>query len=127
LSVHAAPIVILAFVAAVPGCIPSDCPTTWEAAQERGFLDALPDDYVVADAVVARYVPSPDLAYRGYDLDVTARMDDEDQRLLFLRVSEPIAGIAPRDRVLVIAREEGADGIVIVPGSCPPLQRLPDD
>jgi hypothetical protein len=117
-------IAIILVVAAIPGC-GTACPSTWGAAKNPEFLDTLPDRYVVADAVVARYVPSPDLSARGYDLDVRESLEGGDETLLFLRVEAPIAGVSGGDRVLVIARREEGSRLTIVPGICPPLRRLP--
>ncbi|HEU5325654.1 MAG TPA: hypothetical protein VFV59_07210 [Candidatus Limnocylindria bacterium] len=97
------------------------CPNSVEAARAV----TLGDNAFVATGYVIRFVPSPDEAFRGYDLDVTRVFTGPAFRDVgFLRIEDEIAGMSQGDPVLVVA-ERTDKARVFVPGPCPPLVRVP--
>lgn len=107
------------------GCAPSVCPTGPAQAASAEF-SGIREDTVVALGLVIRYVDSPDLDSRGYDLDLLQTLRGEvSPEGTFLRVPAAIAGIRRGQAVMLIA--EPAGGTVVVPGICVPLVPVADD
>lgn len=99
------------------------CPNSVEV----GRAVTLGDDTFLAAGYVIRYVPSPDQAFRGYDLDITRTFTGRAFRdVAFLRIEDEIAGMSQGQPVLVVAkRTEKAR--VFSPGPCPPLVPVPPE
>jgi hypothetical protein len=92
------------------------CPATVDEAAEMDF-----DDAIVGGGYAIRFVPSPQLRFRGYDVNLTRPVSDRAMLdTYFLRVEDEIPGIAAGDPVLFIgARTDRAH--TLVAGACPPL------
>jgi hypothetical protein len=100
------------------------CPTSVEAARSDAVLDAT-GTTLVAVARVARFVPSPDVRYRGYDLDVRrVVVGDAPESVMFLRVPDPVSGIQRGSPVLVVAVQDRQRPELLAAGPCPPLQTM---
>lgn len=100
------------------------CPTSVEAARSDAVLDATKTT-LVAVARVIRFVPSPDVRYRGYDLDLRrALVGNPSESVLFLRVPNPIDGIQRGSQVLVLAVMDGQQPLLLTAGPCTALQSI---
>jgi hypothetical protein len=113
---------ILLVVVGVSGCTLLDpaCPRTPADADAEEF-EARSADTNVFTGYVIRYVDSPDLDARGYDLNVRRwLLGRPSPEGTFLRVTEPLPGIGPGDPVLIVA-EPGPREPLLVAGRCPPL------
>jgi hypothetical protein len=74
-----------------------------------------------------RYVASPELDARGYDLDIERTIRGETSTGgTFLQTAGEVHGIRPGMSVIVVA-EPGPNERVIVQGTCVPLRPIPDD
>lgn len=81
----------------------------------------LPDNTFVGAGYVIRFVPSPDEAFRGYDLNITRTFTGRAFRdVRLLRIEDEIPGMSQGDPVLVVA-ERTDNPRVFAPGHCPPL------
>lgn len=112
-------------VIAVQGsaCNQLACPATLAAARDPDFVDSLPPQTVVGIARVQRFVDSPHLHARGYDLGfLTVDMGDPSPVVTFLRV-ERTPTIDSGDRVLVVARQESEH--TLFPVGCPLVELAP--
>ena len=111
----------MALVAWLPACdlaadVTSRCPLTVDEAAETDWGDA-----VVGGGYAIRFVPSPQLRFRGYDVNLTRPVSDRAMLdTYFLRVEDEIPGIAAGDPVLLVgARTDRAH--TLVAGACPAL------
>jgi len=96
------------------------CPETVEEAED-GTFSALGDDTYVAIGRVIRYVPSPVLDSRGYDLSIDRTLHGKASvGGTFLRVVNEIANIQAGQAVIVVAAP-GSNQRFIVQGPCIPL------
>jgi hypothetical protein len=128
-----APILVGLFaVSIVGGCdLFSTCPTSVDAAGERG-VPGQKESTFIAVARVVRFVPSPAVSSRGYDLDVRrVLLGGSAEPIQGLRVADPIESVDRGSAVLVLAEEMGAladetGGLpkVLIPGRCQPLQAI---
>jgi hypothetical protein len=85
----------------------STCPTSVDAALERG-VPGQNEEIFIAIARVVRFVPSPTVSSRGYDLDVRRVLrGGPAEPTQGLRVSDSIEGIDRGSAVLVLAEEIG--------------------
>jgi hypothetical protein len=95
-----------------------------EAARSEAVLN-VSGTTLVALARVIRFVSSPDISYRGYDLDLRrAVAGDRSESVLFLRVPNPIAGIQRGSPVLVLAVMDGMRPQLLTEGRCSALQPI---
>lgn len=95
-----------------------------EAARSDALLDATKTT-LVAIARVSRFVPSPDVTYRGYDLDLRrVVVGDPVEPVMFLRVRNEIGDIQRGSPVLVLAVVDRQRPQVLTAGPCPPLQTI---
>lgn len=105
-----------------PGCmLPGTCPTTPNEAA-TGEFTAIGDDTLILLGFAIRYVPSPQLESRGYDINVVSWVPgrgEPDPEGTFLRIANEVPGIEPGDAVMLVA--EPGPGTVVVPGVCVPL------
>lgn len=107
----------LAFLVWISGCdLASRCPRTVDEAAETDWGDA-----IVGGGYAIRFVPSPQLGSRGYDVNLTRPVSDRAMLdTYFLRVEDEIPGIAAGDPVVLIgARTDRAH--TVVGGVCPAL------
>ena len=97
------------------------CPSSVEEASDMAFAD----DIFVGAGHVIRFVPSPDEAFRGYDLDISQMFTGSALRdVAFLRINEEIPGMSQGDAVLLVARRTD-EPRVFTPGPCLPLVPVP--
>jgi hypothetical protein len=99
------------------------CPSTFEEAQAGNFDESM---FVGAGHVV-RFVPSPDREYRGYDINITRPLTPGApfMDVGFLRIDDPVPGIAPGDTVLLVAKRTERNHRLFTPGPCVPLVGIP--
>jgi hypothetical protein len=77
---------------------------------------------LVAVARVIRFVPSPDVVFRGYDLDLRrALVGGPVDSGVFLRMPNEIKGIQRGSPVLVVADISGQQQQLLTAGTCQPL------
>jgi hypothetical protein len=101
----------------------ADCPSTFDDARTGNPPTA---EGFVATGIVARYVNSPELEFRGYDVNVVRHHGGPfHPGTAFVRLPAPLAGISPGDAVLVLGERVG-DGALILARDCPVLQRIED-
>jgi hypothetical protein len=114
-------------VATASGCETADvCPLTPDSV-ETGTFTGLGEDTVVFTGYAIRYVDSPDVEFRGYDLNVVRFLKGRaSPEGTFLRVASEVAGIRGGQPVMMIGEPVGT-GLVIVPGTCVPLVPITDD
>ncbi|HET8776712.1 MAG TPA: hypothetical protein VFN76_03525 [Candidatus Limnocylindria bacterium] len=119
------------FVAACAGPVevprrtdePVVCPSSVEDATAMTF----PDDTFVGAGYVIRFVPSPDEAFRGYDLNITRTFTGRPfMDVRFLRIHDEIPGLSQGEPVLVVARRT-ENPRVFTPDACAPLIRVSAD
>lgn len=118
---------IAAFTTAVAcsGCGPSVCPTSPDQVASRDW-SGIGEDTIVAVGHVIRYVDSPELDSRGYDLDLLETLHGElSPEGTFLRVPATVPGIRAGQSVMVIA--EPGPRTVVIAGVCVPLTPISDD
>ena len=103
------------------GCETADvCPLTPDSVETEAFT-GLGEDTVVLTGYAIRYVDSPDVEFRGYDLNVVRFLKGRaSPEGTFLRVAREVAGIAGGQPVMIIGEPVGT-GLVIEPGTCVPL------
>ena len=103
------------------GCDVADvCPLTSESVETESFT-GLGEDTVVLTGYVIRYVDSPDVEFRGYELNVVRFLKGRaSPEGTFLRVAREVAGISGGQPVMIIGDPIGR-GVVIEPGVCVPL------
>lgn len=107
------------------GCAPSVCPIGPDQVASTEF-SGIREDTIVALGFVIRYVASPELDSRGYDLNLLHTLRGEvSPEGTFLRVSAALDGIGRGQAVMLIA--EPAGGTVVVPGICVPLVPIAED
>ena len=83
-------------------------------------------EIVLATGALIRFVPSPRLDFRGYDVNLMTRNGKTYHETLFLRTAERIAGVREGEYVLVVA--EATDrSLVVVPGRCPALVPITEE
>ena len=113
--------VVTIAVAFASGCETADvCPLTPESVETETFA-GLGEDTVVLTGHVIRYVDSPDLEFRGYELNVVRFLKGRaSPEGTFLRVAAEVAGIREGQPVMIIGDAVGR-GVVIEPGPCVPL------
>ena len=99
------------------------CPVSMRGAMEPEFLASLDDDVVVAAGLVQRYVDSPDVVARGYDLAIQTRIRGDVPQIAFMTVDAPIDNLDPGDRVLIVGRQL-TPRERLNPADCVPLQRI---
>jgi len=104
--------------------VAAPCPGSFEDAQATNF-DA--GTFVGAGRVI-RFVPSPDREYRGYDINITRPLTPGApfMDVGFLRIDDPVPGIAPGDAVLLVAERAERNNRLFTPGSCVPLVGIPE-
>lgn len=103
---------------------PTACPTSVEAARSDAVLDATKTTLVAVGRVI-RFVPSPDVTYRGYDLDLRrVLVGDPSDLVMFLRVRNPIGDTQRGSPVLVVAAMDRQRPQLLTVGPCPALQRI---
>ena len=117
----------MAFLAWLSGCelaadVASRCPLTVDEAAETEWGDA-----IVGGGYAIRFVPSPQLRFRGYDVNLTRPVSDRAMLdTYFLRAEGEIPGIAAGDPVVLIgARTDRAH--TVVAGACPALTVTTDE
>ncbi len=97
------------------------CPSSVEEASNMAFAD----DIFVGAGHVIRFVPSPDEAFRGYDLDISHIFTGSALRdVAFLRIHDEIRGMSQGDPILLVARRTERPR-VFTPGPCVPLVPVP--
>ena len=123
---RAAAVVTIA-VATASGCATADvCPLTPESVETEAFT-GLGEDTVVFTGYVIRYLDSPDVEFRGYDVNVVRFLKGRaSPEGTFLRVAREVAGIRGGQPVMIIGDPVGA-GVVIEPGPCVPLIPISDE
>jgi hypothetical protein len=99
------------------------CPQTLAQA-EAGDFDARAESTLVATGVAIRFVPSPELESRGYDLAVDRLLwGNRPEVSTFLRVPNEIVDVRPGAPVLIVA-EPTEKGWVITQGTCVALRPI---
>ncbi|HEX2766138.1 MAG TPA: hypothetical protein VHR55_05845 [Candidatus Limnocylindria bacterium] len=100
------------------------CPSSFEEAQAGSFDESM---FVGAGHVI-RFVPSPDREYRGYDINITRPLTPGApfMDVGFLRIDDPLPGIAPGDAVLLVAARTERNHRLFTPGPCVPLVGIPE-
>lgn len=103
---------------------PAPCPSSFEDAQAANFDEST---FVGAGRVI-RFVPSPDREYRGYDINITRPLTPGApfMDVGFLRIDDPVPGIAPGDPVLLVAERTERNNRLFTPGPCVPLVVIPE-
>ncbi len=119
---ESSPLLVTMVIAAAfvtTACVVPPCPTS--PADAASAASALEADSVVAVARVARFVPSPVVESRGYDLDVRRWLVGDGRAETFLRGDE-VVDVDRGAPVLVTARwtHDGA----LSPGTCPALVQI---
>jgi hypothetical protein len=80
---------------------------------------------LIAVGRVIRFVPSPTLSYRGYDVSLRRVFAGEPvDSILFLRAPDQISGIRRLSPVLILAEIDGSAPQLLTPGRCQPLQGI---
>lgn len=122
---------LLTACAVAPNPSPSDmtpagvpCPSSVEEAQAGNFDESM---FLGAGHVI-RFVPSPDREYRGYDINITRPLTPGApfMDVGFLRIDDPLPGIAPGDPVLLVAERTERNHRLFTPGPCVPLVGIPE-
>lgn len=122
---------LLTACAGGPDLPPSDmtpadvsCPSSFEEAQAGSFDEST---FVGAGHVI-RFVPSPEREFRGYDINITRPLTRGApfMDVGFLRIDDPVPGIAPGDPVLLVAERTERNHRLFTPGSCVPLIGIPE-
>lgn len=95
------------------------CPSSFEEAQAGNFDESM---FVGAGHVI-RFVPSRDREYRGYDINITRPLTPGApfMDVGFLRIQDPVPGIAPGDTVLLVAERTERNNRLFTPSPCVPL------
>lgn len=107
------------------GCAPSVCPTAPGEVAAAEF-SAIGDETIVAVGQVIRYVDSPELESRGYDIgNVRPLRGELSPHGVFLRVDHEVPGIRGGQPVMLIA--EPGPRTVVLPGVCVPLVPIGED
>jgi hypothetical protein len=102
------------------------CPTTLAQA-EAGEFEARTASTLVATGRAIRYVPSPELESRGYDLEVRRLLwGTRPEVSTFLRVANEIEDVRPGSAVLIVA-EPTNRAWVIKQGTCVALRPIEED
>jgi len=103
------------------------CPRDVEQLQDPALRASIGGSFVAGTAIVNRYVDSPDVQYRGYDLEITSRVAGlaEADQVMFAMAEAPIPGIEPGDEVLVVGRR-GPRVAEIQSAGCPVLAPVAD-
>lgn len=119
--------VMTILVVAASGCATADvCPLTPDSVGSETFI-GLGEDTVVLTGYAIRYVDSPDVEFRGYDLNVVRFLKGRaSPEGTFLRVAREVAGIRGGQPVMIIGDPVGR-GVVIEPGACVPLIPISDE
>jgi len=95
-----------------------------ETARSDALLDATKATFVGV-ARVMRFVPSPDLSFRGYDLDLRrVVVGDPVDPVMFLRVRNQRSDIHRGSPVMVLAVMDKQKPQLLTVGPCPPLQAI---
>lgn len=126
-------LLMAALTACVAGIDPSprgmtpagvSCPRNFDEAQAGDFDDSM---FVGAGHVI-RFVSSGDDDYRGYDINITRPLTSGAPFMDtgFLRIDNPVPGIAPGDPVLLVAERTEKNHRLFTPGPCVPLVGIPE-
>jgi hypothetical protein len=100
------------------------CPVSVDAPLSRG-IPGETEATLIAVGRVIRYVPSPTLSYRGYDVSLRRIFaGDPVESILFLRAPDQIPGIRRLSPVLVVAEIDGTEPQLLTAGRCQPLQGI---
>lgn len=101
------------------------CPGSFDEARS-GTSESIGDDTFIATGTVARFVDSPDIEFRGYEVAI-ARHDGPVfvEGVAFVRLPAPVPGIGQGQPVLVLGERTQRQNLIL-PGECPPLQPIED-
>lgn len=116
---------ILVIAGLLSGCgLFTTCPTSVDAALTQG-VPGQTEATLIAVGRVIRFVPSPSVSHRGYDLELRrVLVGDLAESVIGLRVPNEITGIRRLAPVLVLAEIGGTDPQLVTPGRCQPLQSI---
>lgn len=125
--IHRAAAVVTIVLATASGCETAGvCPLTPDSVHTETFT-GLGEDTVVFTGHVIRFVDSPDIEFRGYDVNVVRFLKGRaSPEGTFLRVAREVAGIRGGQPVMIIGDPVGR-GVVIEPGTCVPLIPISDE
>lgn len=117
---------ILALASILAACqVGGGCPQSVEEA--LASATAADGDGFIAVGRVARFVNSPDVSSRGYDLDIwRGLVGSPSSQGTFLVIEEEVRGIGQGDPVLVVG-QVGVNERTIRPGRCEPLVRITEE
>lgn len=113
-------LVVLATI--VAGCTAGGCPSDVQELRDPSLKQRIGPDLVAGTAVVHRFVDTPDLEFRGYDISITSAvvgLEDADQ-VMFVAVQNPLPAVDLGDDVLVVG-SRGPKPNEIRPAGCPVL------
>jgi hypothetical protein len=100
------------------------CPTSVDSALSRR-VPGQNEATLIAVGRVIRFVPSPSVSHRGYDLSLRrVFVGDPVESVIGLRVLNEIPGIRRLSPVLVLAEIGGTEPQLLTAGRCQPLQTI---
>lgn len=101
------------------------CPVDRDDLDDPDLVQVIGTPLVAGTGIVQRYVDSPDLEFRGYDVQITGRVAGlaEADQIMFVAAASPIPDIELGAEVLVVGRR-GPMPAEIRSSGCPALVPL---
>lgn len=113
----------LTLLATVPACAAPVCPRVPNDLRDPALQARIGEDILAGIAIPNRFVDSPDLEFRGYDVEVTSRVAGlaAADQVMFVRVQDPLPGVELGMEMLLIGRRGPKPAEISPAGDCAPL------